>query len=232
MHFSHCDPRAIDLCTSTDDFGNGTMSAQMNATMWPKWILYILTLWVMQTRTSDVQCNCIRFIGCVYKYYQLHIPTINSYIFCHDALLHPYQLPLEYTSNRKEATEEKLFQTFDLAVSLTLFRSIPESNQFICCWTDSWDGQTCSTTFAADYLLNCSFKYRIYNKHHLTSHLYDPSRVDVLPGGIHGTLVLTLAVGRKQPFTLTCNDKSKWHVLIIWTWLDTKLWCCYHLNHF
>lgn len=57
---------------------------------------------------------------------------------------------------------------------------------------------------------NCFFNNSYIINIRLTSHLYDVSRVEALPGGIHGTLVLTLAVGRKQPFALTCNNKSKW----------------------
>lgn len=36
------------------------------------------------------------------------------------------EIPLQYSSNRKEATEENRFQTFGLAVTVSLFGSIPK----------------------------------------------------------------------------------------------------------
>lgn len=47
------------------------------------------------------------------------------------------EIPLIYTSNRKEGIEEKWFQTHHLAVTLTLFGSIAKFNQFVC-WLQWW----------------------------------------------------------------------------------------------
>lgn len=42
-----------------------------------------------------------------------------------------HEIPLKYTSEKKKTSEGKGFQTSDLALTLTQFGSIPESNAFI-----------------------------------------------------------------------------------------------------
>lgn len=54
---------------------------------------------------------------------------------------------------------------------------------------------------------SCSYTEVFEINIHLTSHLYEVSRVETLPGGIHGTLVFTLAVGRKPLLGLTWSIK-------------------------
>lgn len=71
----------------------------------------------------------------------------------------------------------------------------------------------------------------------LTSHLYEASRVETLPGGIHGTLVFTLAVGCKPLFVLTWNIKdiegARW---VLWNFgcflCCTLLWICVNYYKF
>lgn len=60
-------------------------------------------------------------------------------------------------TNRQEATEEKLFRTFDLAVTLALFESVPKSNLFICCYV-----QILHTFNQIKKLFKCSYFIILY----------------------------------------------------------------------
>lgn len=57
--------------------------------------------------------------------------TMMSLIFLFFLSFICHLYPLKYSLNKKKSMEEKLFQTFDCAVTLTLCGPMSKSNQFI-----------------------------------------------------------------------------------------------------
>lgn len=60
---------------------------------------------------------------------------------------------------------------------------------------------------------------------HVTSHLYEASRMEAFPGGIHGPRVLTLAVGRFPLLTLAFPFKSTMCAAVCHWLLSSRLHC-------